>query len=154
MNPPLGRRPFLAAAGTATAAALTMTTSAMSHATPLDPPSSPRSATPRVQPFPLTAVTLLDGPFRDNQRRNSAYLRFVDVDRLLHTFRLNVGLSSSAQPCGGWEGPGVELRGHSTGHLLSGLALAYANTGDTELRDKGRPARRRYWQGSIFRSRK
>jgi DUF1680 family protein len=79
----------------------------------------------------------LDSPFRDNQRRNSAYLRFVDIDRLLHTFRVNVGLPSSAKPCGGWEAPDKELRGHSTGHLLSGLALTYANTGDTELCDKG-----------------
>ena len=45
-----------------------------------------------MRPFPLTAVTLLDSPFRDNQRRNSAYLRFVGLDRLLHTFRTNVGL--------------------------------------------------------------
>jgi DUF1680 family protein len=94
------------------------------------------AATP-VQPFPLGSVTLLDSTFRDNQQRNSAYLRFVDIDRLLHTFRTNVGLPSTAQPCGGWEGPSVELRGHSTGHLLSGLALAYANTGERALRDKG-----------------
>ncbi|MDC2960140.1 glycoside hydrolase family 127 protein [Streptomyces gilvifuscus] len=138
MNPPLGRRPFLAAAGTATAAALTMTTSAMSHAAPLGPAAARPAAAPRVRPFPLTAVTLLDGPFRDNQRRNTAYLRFVDIDRLLHTFRRNVGLPSGAQPCGGWEAPTVELRGHSTGHLLSGLALTCAATGDTALRDKSR----------------
>jgi len=133
MTPPLGRRQLLAAAG-ATSAALALsggggTAHAATGAAPTLPPA---------RPFPLTAVTLLESPFRDNQRRNSAYLRFVDVDRLLHTFRTNVGLPSSAQPCGGWEGPDVELRGHSTGHLLSGLALAYANTGDTALRDKGR----------------
>ncbi|WP_406130860.1 beta-L-arabinofuranosidase domain-containing protein [Streptomyces sp. NBC_00989] len=133
MTPPLGRRQLLAAAG-ATSAALALTggggtAHAATGAAPTLPPA---------RPFPLTAVTLLEGPFRDNQRRNSAYLRFVDTDRLLHTFRTNVGLPSSALPCGGWEGPDVELRGHSTGHLLSGLALAYANTGDASLRDKGR----------------
>lgn len=133
MNPPLGRRPFLAAAGTA-AAALALTPGTAAQAAP---PPGARPAAP-VHPFPLTDVTLLPGPFRDNQRRNTAYLRFVDTDRLLHTFRLNVGLPSSAQPCGGWEGPEVELRGHSTGHLLSGLALTHAATGDMELRDKGR----------------
>ncbi|WP_373865705.1 glycoside hydrolase family 127 protein [Streptomyces acidiscabies] len=125
MLTPLGRRPFLVAASTLT---LTGIPTATAHAAP------GTSATP----FPLTDVHLLDGPFRDNQRRNTAYLRFVDLDRLLHTFRLNVGLPSTAQPCSGWEGPNVELRGHSTGHLLSGLALTHANTGDTELRDKGR----------------
>ncbi|WP_439959470.1 beta-L-arabinofuranosidase domain-containing protein [Streptomyces acidiscabies] len=124
MLTPLGRRPFLVAASTLT---LTGIPTATAHAAP------GTSATP----FPLTDVHLLDGPFRDNQRRNTAYLRFVDLDRLLHTFRLNVGLPSTAQPCSGWEGPNVELRGHSTGHLLSGLALTHANTGDTELRDKG-----------------
>src|SRR5205085_3336451 len=77
-----------------------------------------------VFPFPLSAVTLLNSPFQANMNRTLAYLSFVDPDRLLHTFRLNVGLPSSAQPVGGWEAPDVELRGHSTGHLLSGLAQA------------------------------
>ncbi|MFJ5226746.1 beta-L-arabinofuranosidase domain-containing protein [Streptomyces sp. NPDC088400] len=106
-----------------------------SHSAPSD--SGGHRAPGVVQPFPLGAVTLLASAFKDNQSRNSAYLRFVDLDRLLHTFRLNVGLPSSAQPCGGWEAPAVELRGHSTGHLLSGLALSYANTGERALRDKG-----------------
>ena len=52
-------------------------------------------------------------------------------------FRLNVGLSSSATPCGGWESPTTELRGHSTGHVLTALAQAYASTGDTAFRTKG-----------------
>jgi len=90
-----------------------------------------------VFPFPLSAVRLQAGPFLDNMNRQLAYFRFVDADRLLHTFRLNVGLSSSAQACGGWETPTTELRGHSTGHLLSGLAQAYANTGDTQYKTKG-----------------
>lgn len=119
----------LAAAGGGTAHASTGTNASGA-------PVAHDDATP-VQPFPLGSVTLLDSAFRANQRRNSAYLRFVDIDRLLHTFRTNVGLPSTAQPCGGWEGPSVELRGHSTGHLLSGLALAYANTGERALRDKG-----------------
>ncbi|MGW7047325.1 beta-L-arabinofuranosidase domain-containing protein [Streptomyces avermitilis] len=138
MNPSLGRRHFLAATGTAAAAATLATGGAgAAHAATR---AAPAAAVPGTgtRPFPLGAVTLLDGPFRDNQRRNSAYLRFVDIDRLLHTFRTNVGLPSDAEPCGGWEGPGVELRGHSTGHLLSGLALAHASTGEEALRDKGR----------------
>jgi DUF1680 family protein len=90
-----------------------------------------------VFPFPLSQVTLLDGPFRANMGRTTSYLSFVNADRLLHTFRLNVGLQSSAQPVGGWESPTTELRGHSTGHLLSGLALAYANTGTAAYKTKG-----------------
>ncbi|GHJ40069.1 glycoside hydrolase family 127 protein [Streptomyces sp. TS71-3] len=140
----LGRRHFLAAAGGAAAVVAAGSTPALAAPPAADggtaaapaAGSSPRAAS-AVRPFPLTAVSLLPGVFRDNQARNSAYLRFVDINRLLHTFRRNVGIVSSAQPCGGWEGPDVELRGHSTGHLMSGLALAFANTGDTGLRDKG-----------------
>jgi DUF1680 family protein len=49
---------------------------------------------------------------------------------MLHTFRLNYGQPSPAQPVGGWEAPDMLVRGHTTGHLLSGLALSYASTGD------------------------
>ncbi|XVS62342.1 beta-L-arabinofuranosidase domain-containing protein [Actinosynnema sp. CA-299493] len=87
--------------------------------------------------FPLGAVTLLAGPFQTNTSRTHAYLKFLDADRLLHTFRLNVGLPSSAAACGGWESPTTELRGHSTGHVLTALAQAYASTGDTAFRSKG-----------------
>src|SRR2546429_2687935 len=90
-----------------------------------------------VFPFPLSQVTLLNSPFLANMNRTLAYLSFVDPDRLLHTFRLNVGLPSTAAPVGGWEAPDVELRGHSTGHLLSGLAQAFANTGNTAFKTKG-----------------
>lgn len=92
----------------------------------------------RLAPFSLRDVTLLDGRFRDNMERTCAYLKFIDPDRLLHTFRLNVGLPSSAEACGGWEAPGIQLRGHSTGHLLSGLAQAHANTGDDAYAAKAR----------------
>jgi DUF1680 family protein len=90
-----------------------------------------------VYAFPLSAVRLQAGPFLDNLNRTAAYLNFVDSDRLLHTFRLNVGIASSATPCGGWESPTTELRGHSTGHLLSALAQAYANTGTAAYKTKG-----------------
>ncbi|MGC7096048.1 beta-L-arabinofuranosidase domain-containing protein [Amycolatopsis lurida] len=90
-----------------------------------------------ADPFPLGAVSLLPGPFQANTARTHAYLKFLDPDRLLHTFRRNVGLSSSAVPCGGWEAPEVELRGHSTGHVLTALAQAYASTGDVAFRAKG-----------------
>ncbi|WP_082373344.1 beta-L-arabinofuranosidase domain-containing protein [Nocardia sp. NRRL S-836] len=83
-----------------------------------------------AEPFPLGAVALLPGPFLDNTARTHAYLRFLDPDRLLHTFRRNVGLPSGVVPCGGWESPDSELRGHSTGHVLSALAQAFASTGD------------------------
>lgn len=88
-------------------------------------------------PFPLSAVSLLPSPFASNMGRTHSYLNFLDADRMLHTFRLNVGLSSSAAPCGGWESPTTELRGHSTGHLLTALAQSYANTGNAAFKSKG-----------------
>ncbi|WP_327045430.1 glycoside hydrolase family 127 protein [Microbispora sp. NBC_01189] len=90
-----------------------------------------------AHPFDLGQVRLTSGRWLDNQNRTLAYLRFVDADRMVHTFRANAGLASSAQPVGGWEAPGMELRGHFTGHLLSGLAQAYAITGDTAYKTKG-----------------
>ncbi|MEV7044014.1 beta-L-arabinofuranosidase domain-containing protein [Amycolatopsis sp. NPDC051061] len=86
-----------------------------------------------VRPVALGGVRLLESRYLANMRRTVAYLKFVDLDRLLHTFRLTVGLPTSAEPCGGWEAPDIQLRGHTTGHLLSGLALAASNTGDPEL---------------------
>jgi DUF1680 family protein len=90
-----------------------------------------------AKPFELTDVRLLDGPFKDAMELDRKYLHELDADRLLHTFRLNAGLSSSAQPYGGWEAPNIELRGHSIGHYLSACALMYASTGDEELKKKG-----------------
>jgi uncharacterized protein len=89
-----------------------------------------------VEPFPLPEVRLLDGPFRDAMLRDQKYLLSLDPDRLLHTFRLNIGLPSSAQPLGGWEEPKCELRGHSLGHYLSALSLMYASTGDAQFKQR------------------
>jgi DUF1680 family protein len=106
------------------------------------PPGSngyaPDGTAGRSAAFSLAAVRLLDGPFRANQARTTGYLLFLNADRMLHTFRLNYGVPSAAQPCGGWEAPQSEVRGHNTGHLLSGLALTYANTGDRAALDEGR----------------
>jgi len=84
--------------------------------------------------FALTEVRLLDGPFREAMLRDQEFLLSLDLDRLLHTFRLNAGLPSSATPLGGWEAPDVELRGHSLGHFLSASALMYAATGDARFK--------------------
>jgi uncharacterized protein len=99
---------------------------------------SPDGTAGRTAAFPLKQVRLLDGPFRANQSRNTDYLLFLDAERMLRSFRINYGQPTSAQPCGGWEAPDSEIRGHTTGHLLSGLALTYANTGNEAARAKGR----------------
>ncbi len=83
-----------------------------------------------AEPFPLGAVTLLPGPFLDDTIRTHSRLKSLDPDRLLHTFRRNARLPSGVVPCGGWESPGAQARGHTTGHVLSALAQAFASTGD------------------------
>ena len=92
----------------------------------------------KVRPFPMQQVRLGDGPCTQAMEADRKYLHSLPTDRLLHTFRLNAGVSSSAQPLGGWEAPDCELRGHyAGGHYLSAVALMYASTGDEELRNNG-----------------
>ena len=91
----------------------------------------------RTTPFPMSQVRLLAGPCRQAADYNRAFLMRTMPDRLLHTFRLNAGLPSSAQPLGGWEEPGGELRGHVMGHYLSACALRAASAGDSEMKARG-----------------
>ena len=92
---------------------------------------------PKAQSFSLREVRLLDGPFREAMLRDQKFLLGIDNERLLHNFRVNAGLPSSAKPYGGWEAPDVELRGHSLGHFLSACALMYSSTGDERFKTKG-----------------
>lgn len=87
-------------------------------------------------PFELRQVRLLDGPFRHAMELDHQYLLSLDPDRLLHVFRTNAGLPSSAEPLGGWEDPKCELRGHFVGHYLSACSLMYASTGDQRLKQR------------------
>ena len=89
---------------------------------------------PKAQPFPLTRVRLLDGPFRDAMLRDENYLLSLDCDRLLYNFRINAHLPVQAKPYGGWEAPSCELRGHSVGHYLSACSLMFAGTGDIRFK--------------------
>jgi DUF1680 family protein len=91
-------------------------------------------ATIRAHPFNMKQVRLLEGPFKETMERDRKYLHVLESDRLMHMFRVNAGLPSSAEPLAGWERPDCELRGHSLGHYLSACALMYASTGDEELK--------------------
>ncbi len=64
------------------------------------------------------------------------YLLSVDPERLLHNFRVNAALASSAAPYGGWEAPDCELRGHFAGHYLSACSRLYLVTRDDALRSR------------------
>ncbi|MGC8639968.1 MAG: beta-L-arabinofuranosidase domain-containing protein [Isosphaeraceae bacterium] len=91
----------------------------------------------KALPFELEQVRLLPGPFRHAMELDQKYLLALDPDRLLHTFRLNAGLPSSARPLGGWEAGNIEVRGHFTGHYMSACALMYASTGDERFKTRG-----------------
>jgi DUF1680 family protein len=90
-----------------------------------------------VSAFDLKSVQLLESPFKQNMERNGAWLLSINTNRLLHNFRVNAGLSSNATAFGGWEKLDVELRGHTMGHVLSGLSLMYASTGNEAYKKKG-----------------
>ena len=109
---------------------------AAANANTAEPALAGEYVSPKVRPFAAGRVQLLDGPFKDAQMWNTAFMKRQSPDRLLHVFRVNAGIPSSAKPLGGWETPDCELRGHFVGHYLSACALLYASTGDAEIKQR------------------
>ena len=98
----------------------------------------------QAQAFDLKDVRLLPSRFRENLERDSAWMASIEVNRLLHSFRTNAGVFAgreggymTVKKLGGWESLDCELRGHTTGHLLSAYSLMYAATGSELFRLKG-----------------
>ncbi len=87
--------------------------------------------------FDLKDVKLLNSPFYMNMERDGKWLLSLDQRRLLHNYRVNAGLRTNARPYGGWEALDVELRGHTLGHVMSGLAMMYASTGNPAFKNRG-----------------
>ena len=98
----------------------------------------------QLESFDLKDVRLLPSRFRENMTRDSAWMVSIDVNRLLHSFRTNAGVFAgreggymTVKKLGGWESLDCELRGHTTGHLLSAYGLMYAATGSEIFKLKG-----------------
>jgi hypothetical protein len=109
--------------------------SAVAHAFLADGQEHPAG---RLGPFPLASVRLDNGIFKQQEEINARYLDSLTVDRLLHSFRVTAGISSSVTPYKGWEDPTCELRGHfAGGHFLSAVALASAGSENSVLRGRG-----------------
>ncbi len=109
-----------------------MSAQAVSQSEAVDQPSG------RWLPFPLSAVRLGPGVFKEQAEVNARYLESLSTDRLLHSFRMTAGISSSSMPYGGWEEPTCELRGHfAGGHILSAVALASATDSNSVLSKRG-----------------
>ena len=90
-----------------------------------------------ASPFELRDISLESSDFTANRDRTLEYLRAVNADTLLATFRSTFGLPAVKAPApGGWDAPDSQLRGHTTGHVLKALAQAYAGTGDVQYKTK------------------
>lgn len=97
----------------------------------------------QLSAFDLQDVKLLDSPFKENMKRESNWILSLKVKSLLQSFRNNAGVYAGNEggyfvtsKLGGWESLDCDLRGHSTGHIMSGLALLYATTGDNVYKAK------------------
>lgn len=112
------------------------------------------------KPFALSDVTLDGGVYQRGRDQGLKLARAYPADRILAVFRKTAGLDTKgANPPGGWEeygpdpeaqrwgpaeytagqnkgGAGGLLRGHYAGHFLSMLSMAYACSGEKELKTK------------------
>ena len=91
-----------------------------------------------IQFAPVRDVELLPGTvFYDYQQNMLKNLLAKDDDSMLYNFRAASGLPTrGASPMTGWDAADCKLKGHTTGHYMSGLALAYAATGDARFLKK------------------
>jgi DUF1680 family protein len=91
----------------------------------------------KAVPFDLDQVDLLPSIFTEKRDRILAYARAYNADRILANFRTAAGLDNrNAQPPGGWDDATGNLRGHYSGHFISMLAQAWADTGEAVFKEK------------------
>ena len=96
--------------------------------------------------FEYADVQLLDGPMLEQFRHNVDLFLNLPDDNLLKPFRQLAGQPSPGEDMGGWYSPSPDfdppsnmtgyIPGHSFGQYLSGLARAYAATGNTAVQRK------------------
>ncbi|WP_229068228.1 beta-L-arabinofuranosidase domain-containing protein [Actinoplanes sp. DH11] len=91
----------------------------------------------KAVPFDLHQVDLLPSVFTEKRDRMLAYARAYPADRIVSNFRAAAGLDTrGAQPPGGWDDATGNLRGHYSGHFVSMLAQAWADTGEAVFKEK------------------
>ena len=141
------RRRFLSLGAAATGAVAITSHSYRAMAAPAAEPATPTVAlTPAIGAFEYSQIELLEGPMRQQFDTNHAFFLRMDEDRLLKPFRLSAGLKAPGEDMGGWydldpsfHGPSNMhgfIPGHSFGQYLSGLARAYAVTGNQATQEK------------------
>ncbi len=91
-----------------------------------------------VQAYNIKDVNLLpQSDFYNQQQRVLECLLNIDDESMLYNFRSAAGLSTNgASPMTGWDAPECKLKGHTTGHYLSSLALCYGSTGNEKIKAK------------------
>lgn len=92
----------------------------------------------RVKEFKGQKVSLeRESEFGAAMGRFLQFVRSVNDDQMLYNFREAAAVDTKgAQPMTGWDAPECNLKGHTTGHYLSALALAYNATEDSALLGK------------------
>lgn len=92
----------------------------------------------KAMPLPLQTVRLTGkSMMKVAQDRRLAFLLTVDDDQMLYNFRQAAGLDTLGAPeMIGWDSPDSLLKGHTTGHYLSALALAYGATSNEKILEK------------------
>lgn len=81
--------------------------------------------------FPLSQITLLEGPLKHARDLNIETLLKYDCDRLMAPYRKEAGLTPKAKCYPNWDG----LDGHVGGHYLTAMAINVA-TGNEECRKR------------------
>jgi DUF1680 family protein len=104
------------------------------------------SSAPALKFAAYADVALLDGPLLDQFRAQHATLLAMDEDALLKPYRTAAGLAAPGDDLGGWYNASAAfdpprdmhgfIPGHSLGQYISGLARAYAISGDETTRQK------------------
>ena len=114
----------------------TLGVQALAQAQSLNPARSYEDKIVKARPLSLNSVRLLGGPLKNAQELDAKYLLELQPDRILAFLRQRAKLEPKAKPYGGWEGPGRQLNGHTSGHYLSAVSLMYAATGDPRFKDR------------------
>ncbi len=91
-----------------------------------------------VHAYNIKEVNLLpQSDFYNQQQRVLECLLNIDDESMLYNFRMAAGLSTvESSPMTGWDAPECKLKGHTTGHYLSALALCYGATGNEKIKNK------------------
>lgn len=83
------------------------------------------------------AVLEGESRFYTAQEEMKQFLLSTDDDQMLYNFRTACGLDTKgAHPMTGWDDPKCNLRGHTTGHYLSALALCYKANKEERIKEK------------------